>query len=115
MKDDYVSTAKIKPKAKPATPLLANVAEVESPAVAERKARVNQALLKFEALTESERNSVLGEFQLAASTHKRLKPGSMMFRKTIGNWLVDAEDKLATPSRSRVSSSSHSRGSRQTR
>ncbi len=93
LKDDYVSTAKIKPKVLPDKPIPAKVVEVESPAATERKGRVTQALLEFDALAAMEQNNVLGEFYLTSATHKRLKPGGTMFRKTLGNWLVDATDR----------------------
>lgn len=95
IKDDYVSTAKAKPKALPARPPRFKVIEVESSVAAERKALVTQALIEFDALAETEQNNVMDEFHLASTLHKRLKPGGMMFRKTLGNWLVDNEDRLA--------------------
>lgn len=93
IKDDYVSTAKAKPKAKSAEVNPPKAVEVESPAAAVRKARVTKALLAFDALSDLEKNNVLGKFYLTSVTHKRLKPGGMMFQKTLGNWLVDNEDK----------------------
>jgi len=94
LKEDYVSTARVKPKVLPAARFKEPAkAEVESPAVVERRSRVNAALVRFDALTESEQNNVISEFHLTSATHKRLKPGGMVFRKTLGNWLVDAESR----------------------
>jgi hypothetical protein len=105
LKDDYVSTTKVKakPNAKPAVrrgPIpgqgrVVVATDAESRAAAERKARVESALVNFEALPELEKTNVIGEFHLASATHKRMKPGGVMFQKTLGNWLVDNEDKPA--------------------
>lgn len=98
LKDDYVSTAKIKPKAKPvAEPRPAPIIvafDAESRVAADRKARVTQAMVKFDALAELEKTNVIAEFHLASAMHKRMKPGGVMFQKVLGNWLVDNEDKL---------------------
>ena len=67
--------------------------EVESPAAIARKARITAAMVRFEALPPVEQDRVVGEFHQAAVIHQRLKPGSMMFKKTLGNWMVDHEDK----------------------
>jgi len=93
LKDDYVSTVKFKPKAKSIEIEPPKVNQVESLDAAERKARVVSALMKFDALTEAEKKDILGEFYLAASTHSRLKPGGTVFRKTLGNWLIDTKDR----------------------
>ena len=101
LKDDYVSTAKVKakPKAKPVVgkgPGLGQIVaatDAESLVAAERKAQVTQALVEFEALAELEKTNVMGEFHLASVIHKRLKPGSVIFQMTLGNWLVDKEHK----------------------
>ncbi len=95
LKDDYVSTAKIKPKTKPVRvqPTQVVVAyDVPSLAETEHKARVTQALLKYEALTELEKAKVIDEFRLASLTHKLIKPVGVMFQQTLGNWLVKNED-----------------------
>lgn len=93
LKDDYVSSAKPKAKAAAAKPPV--MAEIESPAAAERRARVEAALKKFEAMVESEQTNVIAEFHLASATYKRLKQGGLLFLKTLGNWLVDNEHKPA--------------------
>ena len=93
LKEDYVSTAKVKLKAQPVRAIQSKSVEVESPAAAERKKRVAHALATFDALAEVEQNNVFGEFYLMSLTHKRLKLGGTVFRKTLGNWLVDVEDK----------------------
>ncbi len=93
LKEDYVSTAKVKLKAQPVRAIQSKSVEVESPAAAERKKRVAHALATFDALAEVEQNNVIGEFYLMSLTHKRLKLGGTVFRKTLGNWLVDVEDK----------------------
>lgn len=105
LKDDYVATAKVKakPKAKHVTEkgqvlgpgYMVVATDVESRAAAERKARIAKALEVFEALPELEKTNVVGEFQLTSATHKRMKPGGVLFQKTLGNWLVDNEDKPA--------------------
>ena len=91
LKEDYVSTARAKPKALPIFPQQQVKVEVESPAAIERKALVAQALVRFDALTEPEQNNAIGEFHQVSATHKRLKLGGIAFRKTLGNWLVDTE------------------------
>lgn len=99
LKDDYVSTTKAKPKAKPVVGKgsgqgqIVVATDAESHAAVERKARVTKALVVFEALPELEKTNVVGEFHLASATHKRMKPGGVMFQQTLGNWLVDNEDK----------------------
>lgn len=99
LKDDYVSTTKVKPIAKP---IIANgpgqgqvnaPTDAESSAASERRDRVAKALFNFDALSEPEKVNVIGEFHLASATHKRMKPGGVMFQKTLGNWLVDNIDK----------------------
>lgn len=103
LKDDYVSTAKVKAKPKP-KPVVGKgqglgqivvATDVESRAAAERKARVAKALGDLEALSELEKTNVICEFHLASATHKRMKPAGVMFQKTLGNWLIDKEDKPA--------------------
>lgn len=90
LKEDYVSTARSKPKVLPVRPQpQRKEPEVESPAAIDRKARVTAALVRFDALSTVEKENFVGEFHLAAVTHKRLKPGGVMFRKMLGNWLVD--------------------------
>ena len=92
LKDDYVATAKKKGRAVAVKPV-PSARAVESPAVAERRARVNAAIERYDAMSEMEKKEVLYEFQLASSTHKRLKEGGVVFKKTMGNWLVDNEDR----------------------
>jgi plasmid replication initiation protein len=74
-------------------PKRAKAPEIESPDAIDRKSRVTAALVRFEALPAVEQNTVVGEFNQAAVIHKRLKPGSVIFQKTLGTWLVDNEDK----------------------
>ena len=59
LKEDYVSTARAKPKALPIRPQQQVKEEVESPAAIERKALVAQALARFDALTEPEQNNAI--------------------------------------------------------
>ena len=92
LKDDYVATAKKKGRAVAVKPV-PSARAVESPAVAERRARVNAAIERYDAMSEMEKKEGLYVFQLASSTHKRLKEGGVVFKKTMGNWLVDNEDR----------------------
>jgi len=87
IKDNYISTTKIKHKAKVQFPISAQQ-NMELPVDAERNERITRALATFDALEQEAQTQRVSEFYQASATHKRLKPGGVAFRKTLGNWLV---------------------------
>ena len=97
LKDNYLATAKVRQTPSVVKKVVLKPTQ-ESTVDAVRISALERAIQNFDRLTKEKQSTIVSLFQQASATHKRLKVGGVMFRKTLAGWLVDQYPKLKTDS-----------------